>query len=133
MSPRKLLAFLAVGRLLIGLAMLVLPEEIARRWLGRGAATPESGAFVRAVGGRDVAYALGSLRAVRDGKPKPWLAAGILVDGVDSYATLSAEGISGRQRLLGGSAAFAAVALNILGLLVSESSSDGVDPGEQQR
>lgn len=120
MTARKMLTLLAVGRLLIGVVMLVLPDEIARRWLGRGAATPESAAFVRAVGGRDLAYAIGSLRAARSGDPKPWLAAGILVDGADSYATMTADGVSLRQRLIGGSAAFAAVAMNAAGLLADE-------------
>jgi hypothetical protein len=116
-SASRILAAIAIGRLIIGIAMIVLPEEVARRWLGRGAATPESGAFVRAVGGRDVAYALGSLQAARSGDPKPWLAAGLLVDGVDSYATMRTEGVSTGQRLVGGWAAFLAVALNVAGLL----------------
>ena len=117
MNARAILTTIAIGRLLIGIAMIVLPVEVARRWLGRGAATPESGAFVRAVGGRDVAYALGSLQAARSGDPKPWLAAGLLVDGVDSYATINAEGVSTTQRIAGGWAAFAAVAINAAGLL----------------
>ena len=122
MSAKRILSVVALGRLLIGVAMLVMPEEIARRWLGRGAATPESGALVRAVGGRDIAYALGSLQAVRSGDPKPWLAAGLLVDGVDSWATMSAEGVPLRTRLAGGWAAFAAVAMNVAGLLAEDES-----------
>jgi hypothetical protein len=120
MSARRTLAMLAVGRLLIGIAMLVLPEQVARRWLGRGAATSESAAFVRAAGGRDVAYALGSLHAVRAGDPQPWLAAGVLVDGVDSYATLRARDVPASRRLAGGWPAFAAVALNVAGLLAAD-------------
>lgn len=120
MSARRILTAIAAGRLLIGIAMIVLPEEVARRWLGRGAATPESGAFVRAIGGRDVAYALGSLHAARSGDPRPWLAAGLLVDGTDSFATISADGVSTQQRLLGGWAAFLAVAVNAAGLLADD-------------
>jgi hypothetical protein len=122
-SARRILAAIALGRLIIGVAMIVLPEEVARRWLGRGAATPESGAFVRAIGGRDVAYALGSLRAARAGDPNPWLAAGLLVDGTDSYATMRTEGVSSKQRLLGGWAAFLAVAMNAAGLLAGDDDS----------
>lgn len=120
MSASRILTLVAVGRLLIGVAMLVLPVEVARRWLGRGAGTPESGAFVRAVGGRDVAYALGSLHGVRSGDPKPWLAAGILVDGVDSWATLSTETIPLGRRVSGGWAAFAAVGMAVAGLLAND-------------
>lgn len=121
MNARTILTAIAAGRLLIGIAMLVLPQEVAGRWLGRGARTAESGAFVRAIGGRDVAYAIGSLQAARSGDPKPWLAAGLLVDGTDSVATMSAEGVSLKQRLIGGWAAFAAVAANIAGLLADDS------------
>ncbi len=120
MSARNILAALAVGRLVIGVAMMVLPERVARRWLGRGAATPESGAFVRAVGGRDVAYAIGSLQAARSGDPKPWLAAGLLVDGTDAIATMRTEGVSTSQKLIGGWAAFAAVAINAAALFADD-------------
>jgi hypothetical protein len=122
-SSSRILAAIAVGRLLIGVAMLVLPVEVARRWLGRGAGTPESGAFVRAVGGRDVAYALGSLHGARSGDPRPWLAAGILVDGVDSWATLATPTIPLGRRASGGWAAFAAVAMAVAGLLVDDDAS----------
>jgi hypothetical protein len=123
MSSSRILTAIAVGRLLIGIAMLVLPVEVARRWLGRGAGTPESGAFVRAVGGRDVAYALGSLHGARSGDPKPWLAAGLLVDGVDSWATLATETIPLGRRVSGGWAAFAAVGMAVAGLLVDDRAS----------
>ncbi len=120
LSARNVLLAIASGRLIIGIAMLVLPTEVARRWLGRGAATAESGAFVRALGGRDVAYALGSLQAARGGDPRPWLAAGLLVDGTDSVATMTAEGVPLKTRLLGGGAAFLAVGMNIAGLLLDD-------------
>ncbi|MBK5116711.1 MAG: hypothetical protein JJE23_07300, partial [Thermoleophilia bacterium] len=45
---------------------------------------------------------------------------GLLVDGVDSYATMRTEGVSTEQRLVGGWAAFLAVALNIAGLLADD-------------
>ncbi|HKJ36576.1 MAG TPA: hypothetical protein VKA36_08430 [Solirubrobacterales bacterium] len=120
MSSRKILGAIAVGRLLIGIAMLIVPREVARRWLGRGAATPESGSFVRAVGGRDVAYSLGSLQAARSGDPRPWLAAGLLVDGVDSWATMTTEGLSTGRKLSGGWAAFVAVGMAVAGLLAED-------------
>lgn len=123
MSSNRILAAIAVGRLVIGVAMLVLPVEVARRWLGRGAGTPESGAFVRAVGGRDVAYALGSLHGARAGDPRPWLAAGLLVDGVDSWATLATPTIPLGRRVSGGWAAFAAVVMAVAGLLADEGGS----------
>lgn len=121
MSARNLLAMIAFGRLIIGVAMILVPKEVATRWLGRGAGTPESGAFIQAVGGRDVAYALGSLHAVRSGgDPKPWLAAGLLVDGTDSVATMTADGVPLKTRVMGGWAAFAATAANAYGVLAAD-------------
>jgi hypothetical protein len=120
MSAARILTAIAIGRLVIGVAMILLPEQVGRRWLGRGAATAESAAFVRAIGGRDVAYALGSLQAARAGDPKPWLAAGLLVDGTDAYATVRAEGVSSGQKLIGGWAAFVAVAANAAALFADD-------------
>ena len=69
-------------------------DDRASRGGGSPLARPRRGDRRRAapscvpIGGRDVAYALGSLQAARSGDPKPWLAAGLLVDGTDSFATM---------------------------------------------
>lgn len=113
MNPRNILAALSIGRLLFGLWMLVAPAQVAGRWLGRGAAGAGSATFVRAVGGRDVAYALGSLQAVRAGSdPRPWLAASVLVDGTDGIATLVAEGVPLPMRLMAASVALSTAAIS---------------------
>ena len=111
----------AVGRLLFGIWMLVAPREVAARWLGRGGTGAGDETFVRAVGGRDIAYALGSLHAVRSGgNPKPWLLASALVDGTDGFATLAAEGVPQQQRLLSASVAFSTVAISVAAALADD-------------
>ena len=52
--------------------------------------------------------------------PSPGSPPACSIDGTDSFATMSAEGVSTKQRLLGGWAAFAAVAMNAAGLLADD-------------
>lgn len=121
MSARRILGAVAVGRLLFGIWMLVSPREVAARWLGRAGTGAGDETFVRAVGGRDIAYALGSLNAVRSGgDPKPWLVASALVDGTDGLATLAAEDVPQQQRLLSASVAFSTVAISIVAALAAD-------------
>lgn len=121
MNARNILGAVAVGRLLFGLWMLVSPAQVGGRWLGRGATGSESAMFVRAVGGRDVAYALGSLQAVRAGSDlKPWLGASVLVDGTDAVATLAAEGVALRTRLASAAIALSTVVISVAGALADD-------------
>ena len=121
MNARNILGAVAIGRLLFGIWMLISPSQVAGRWLGRGATGAESATFVRAVGGRDIAYALGSLQAVRSGsEPRPWLAASVLVDGTDGVATLSAEGVPIGTRLLSASLGLGTVAISVGALAADE-------------
>lgn len=118
MSARNILGAVAVGRLLFGIWMLISPTAVAGRWLGRGATGAGNATFVRAIGGRDLAYALGSLQAVRSGSdPKPWLAASAIVDGTDGLATLAAEDVPLGTRLLSASLALSTVAISVAAAL----------------
>ena len=118
MNARNVLGAVAIGRLLFGIWMLISPGAVAGRWLGRGATGAGSETFVRAVGGRDIAYALGSLQAARSGAdPKPWLAASAIVDGTDGIATLAAEGVPMQTRMLSASVALSTVAISIAAAL----------------
>lgn len=118
MNARNILGAVAVGRLLFGIWMLIAPGQVAGRWLGRGATGAGDEVFVRAVGGRDIAYALGSLQAVRAGSdPKPWLAASAIVDGTDGVATLAAGDVPMQTRILSASLALSTVAISIAAAL----------------
>jgi hypothetical protein len=88
MPVSPLATVLGAGRALLGLALLVCPGPILRRWIGRDDA--RAGLLARGLGGRDVALGAGVVLAVaRDGDPAPWLAAGVVADVSDAAATLA--------------------------------------------
>lgn len=85
-------AAVAAGRLGLGVVAVVRPELPARAWLG---STLGSGVAPRllghALGGRDLALAIGALVAALSGNPaelRRWAVAGALADTVDAAATL---------------------------------------------
>jgi hypothetical protein len=93
MSPRALLTSLAVGRLAIGAALTAKPaSQAGAGWIGaEEAQRPAAGLLFRSVGARDMALALGTLGAMREGgRLRPWLLAATLADVVDLAATFAA-------------------------------------------
>ncbi|MGH9068008.1 MAG: hypothetical protein ACRD0J_11065 [Acidimicrobiales bacterium] len=82
---------LAVGRIALGLAALVIPSLPARAWLGgeAGRSKPVK-VLARALGGRDLALGLGTILALRHDAPvRGWVEAGGLADAGDLVATLA--------------------------------------------
>ena len=117
MSARNVLGAVALGRLAFALWMLVSPRDVGSRWVGEDGTSEGSGALLRAVAGREIAFALGSLEAVRSERdPAPWLAASVLVDGTDGVAVLAATSLPLKRRLLAASAAFGTMLANLFGL-----------------
>ncbi|ADB53980.1 hypothetical protein Cwoe_5575 [Conexibacter woesei DSM 14684] len=92
MSPRTLVAGIALGRLALGAVLMAAPRKVVGPgWIGAEAERPAAGVLLRAVGARDVAIAAGTLLALRQGSAlKPWVAAGAIADGTDFVATLAA-------------------------------------------
>ncbi len=92
MKPRTVLAGLALGRLAIGAALVAKPtSEVGAGWIGEDAQRPTAALLFRSVGARDMALALGTLGAMRDGsRLRPWLLGATLADAVDLTATLGA-------------------------------------------
>lgn len=89
MDYRQLVRSLAVGRVAIGTALVLVPTLAARGWAGDEAARPATKVFLRALGIRDLALGLGTLRALERGEdPVPWARYGAAADGVDAAATL---------------------------------------------
>ncbi|MGB2711524.1 MAG: hypothetical protein WBC33_08395 [Conexibacter sp.] len=119
MSPRTVLMSLALGRLAIGAALTAKPQsEVGAGWVGSDEARrPATALLFRSVGARDMALALGTLAAMRDGgRLRPWLLGATLADVVDLTSTLGAgKAIPARGRvslaLLAGSAIVAQLAL----------------------
>jgi hypothetical protein len=103
----------AGARAAIGIALLVAPGPVAKRWLGDVSERPGAQVAISGLGGRDLALGLGTLWALggRKRNPQPWLVAGAGADVADLVSTLrSREGLStaavvGTVAIAGGSAA----------------------------
>lgn len=82
----------ALTRGALGLLALVRPGLPARLWVpDQDAASPGGRVLARALGGRDLALALGCLLAARGNRPiRGWVEAGALADTGDVLATLLA-------------------------------------------
>ena len=109
MRSRALLTSLALGRLAVGAGLTAKPAgPLGAGWVGgEESRRPTNALLFRAVGARDMALALGTLAAFREGsRLRPWLLAATLADAADLVATLTA----GRAVPLQGKATIAAVA-----------------------
>jgi NaMN:DMB phosphoribosyltransferase len=109
MRPTSLAATLGAGRVLIGIALLAVPDKITRAWVGTEG-TPAV-VLARCMGGRDMVVGAGTaLAAARHGDPVPWLVGGAVADAIDGAATLAAgdrippHGRLGALALAGGGA-----------------------------
>jgi hypothetical protein len=111
---RNLVRGLAAGRVLAGAAMLLKPEEVARGWIGRRAASyGGTQAITRALGARDLSLGAGALAALMSGKDaRDWVIAGAFADTADFAATAVAEDIPVTGRVLVFGLAAAAIAVS---------------------
>jgi hypothetical protein len=92
MTARTLARLQAYGRLGLGGGLVLAPGLVAGGWVGGVADRRDGQALAIGLGARDVALALGTLRALssRRGAAR-WLRAGILADAADLVATLRAR------------------------------------------
>lgn len=92
MSPRTLVAGIALGRLALGAALVAAPRKVVGPgWIGAEAERPAAATLLRAVGARDIALAVGTLSALRSGSNlAPWIVGATIADGTDFAATLAA-------------------------------------------
>ena len=92
MTARTLAGLQAAGRILLGGGLAAAPSLVAGGWVGSVADRPGGRALATGLGARDVAIALGTLAALRNGHgARPWLRAGMLADAADLAATLRAR------------------------------------------
>ena len=92
MTARTLARLQALGRLGIGAGLVVAPGVVGGAWVGAPADERDGQVLAIGLGGRDVALALGTLRALAAGHgARPWLRAGIVADTADLVATLRAR------------------------------------------
>jgi len=82
----------ALGRIGIGCTALAAPAVMTRPWIGAGADSDDAKLLARAMGGRDLALGLGTLRALGadDADARPWVALAGTADAVDAAVTLLA-------------------------------------------
>lgn len=104
-----MIRLIGLGRAVLGLVALTLPEIPARPWVGAPVARTAGGrVLARALGARDLVLGLGAVRTGSAG----WGAAGAGADALDAAVTLGSFGdLPRRGRLLVlGSAGGAAIA-----------------------
>jgi len=91
-TPRRLAQLVAIGRIAIGCTALAAPTLMTRPWIGGAADSPDARLLARAMGGRDLALGIGTLRAlaVDAGEARPWVALAGVADAVDACVTLGA-------------------------------------------
>ena len=93
MEARSLARWQALGRLTFGAGLMVAPAALAGAWVGGVADRREGQAIAIGLGARDVALALGALRALGAGYGSgAWIRAGMLADAADLVGTLRARG-----------------------------------------
>jgi hypothetical protein len=91
-SPRAAARALATGRIAFGVALLLAPKLLARRWLGELAERPAVLALVRSIGIRDLVMGAIALHTIDHPDVGPrWQATCAVVDTTDLLATLTAR------------------------------------------
>jgi hypothetical protein len=100
LETRKLTFAFAAARGLFGIGLLVVPERLASGWIPDDNARPQTQMTLRGIGGRDIALAGGTVKAVLgDDDVRPWLLAAVASDGSDILASLLAgDALPGRAK-----------------------------------
>jgi hypothetical protein len=92
MSPRDVARAVNIGRVGLGVALVLAPRLAAVGWLGEEAARPATGAVLRAHGSRDAVIGAIALHTLDDPKVAArCLRTAAIVDVVDLVATLAAR------------------------------------------
>jgi hypothetical protein len=92
MDARSIARLQSLGRLGLGAGLMVVPGVVGGGWVGGVADKRDGQALAIGLGARDVALALGALRALGAGRGAgAWVRAGMLADAADLVATLRAR------------------------------------------
>jgi hypothetical protein len=92
MSPRTLARLQAYGRAVLGGGLILAPGLVAGGWVGAPADRRDGQTLAIGLGARDVALAVGTLRALSSRRGvSAWVRAGIAADAGDLFATLRAR------------------------------------------
>jgi len=117
-STRTLTTAFALSRLLFGVGLIVAPDKLSARWIGKDGQRGPVKVILRGLGARDIALSAGALASLGDADQlAAWLAGAIIGDLADVAAIFvpSASQLPPNARLgtvaLGGGAAAAGAAL----------------------
>jgi hypothetical protein len=129
---------IAAGRLGIGVIAAVRPGLAARSWVDRTAADGTAAlVFARALGGRDIALAVGTLAAYRaqdQAELRRWAGMGALADAVDAVATVACwPALPKLNRVLVLTAAAGAAVVGAVAVRTKPASTDRPAPGASSR
>src|SRR5689334_24198191 len=121
MDTRTTVLGIARGRIVTGLAMLILPGVMLRILFGRHASTPSARVLARMFGAREFVLGVGTVTSVKERtQDAEWVSASAMADAVDGLAMAFSPGVPARSRpaaLVGGSAA-------VVGMLAARAFAD---------
>lgn len=90
MEDRDLARLIGLGRLALGVTMVLAPRKAASAYMGDEMPSYSTAMAIRGLGARDIALGMGLLVALdNDGEVPRWLEAGALADAGDFLSTLA--------------------------------------------
>jgi hypothetical protein len=99
MDTRTTVLGIARGRIVMGLAMLILPGVMLRILFGRQASTPSGRVLARMFGAREFVLGVGTVTSVKERtQDAEWVSASAVVDAVDGLAMAFSPGVPRRSR-----------------------------------
>jgi hypothetical protein len=121
MDTRTTVLGIARGRIVMGLAMLILPGVMLRVLFGRHASTPSGRVLARMFGAREFVLGVGTVTSVKERtQDAEWVSASAVVDAVDGLAMAFSPGVPRRSR----PAALVGTAAALLGMQAARKLAD---------
>jgi hypothetical protein len=121
MDQRTNVLVIARGRIVMGIAMLVVPGVMLRLMFGRCASTRTARVLARMFAAREVVLGVGTVTSVKERtQDAEWVSASAVADAVDGLVMAFSPGVPRRSRpaaLVGASAA-------VVGMLAARSFAD---------
>jgi len=121
MDTRTMVLGIARGRIVTGLAMLIVPGVMLRVLFGRHASTPSARVLARMFGAREFVLGVGTVTSVKERtQDAEWVSASAIVDAVDGLAMAFSPGVPRRSR----PAALVGTAAALLGIQAARQLAD---------
>src|SRR5438067_10910506 len=99
MDQRTNVLVIARGRIVMGLAMLLVPSIMLRVMFGRGASTRTARVMARMLGAREVVLGVGTITSVKEHtQDAEWVSASAVADAVDGLVMAFSPGVPRRSR-----------------------------------